>query len=258
MNLGLNYGGGSVASANQGLSPLNYGLGAAELALAGGINGLVDIGAGFASAVALPFVGLNRAVGVQQAISSVLGYELKTAGALDIGNRLAFIGEGVEALRGISEERFGLGATAVGFGVVDAGAQIGTLLLGARPLLSAAKRGSGSEVAANSVDELVDANTLLRTHSLEGKRSIQRVEEIASDMRLNGYNGPAIDVVEANGNKYIVDGHHRAAAARQAGIPVKINIVDDIFNHPSSYQSIDEVIQSAETVGFDRLVPRKR
>jgi hypothetical protein len=97
-------------------------------------------------------VGLNRAVGVQQAISSVLGYELKTAGALDISNRLAFIGEGVEALRGISEERFGLGATAVGFGVVDAGAQIGTLLLGARPLLSAAKRGSGSEVAANSAD----------------------------------------------------------------------------------------------------------
>ncbi len=44
---------------------------------------------------------------------------------------------------------------------------------------------------------------------------------------------------------YIIDGHHRAAAARMTGTQVKVNVVTDISNHPSSYTTVDEVINDS-------------
>lgn len=77
-------------------------------------------------------------------------------------------------------------------------------------------------------------------------------------MKINGYNGPAIDVVkDEDGNMYIIDGYHRAAAARITGTRVKINIVTDVANHPSSYKSIEEVINDALSIGRDKLRPMK-
>lgn len=110
----------------------------------------------------------------------------------------------------------------------------------------------------NTAKNIVDPNTLLRTHSIEGKRSVARVQEIAADMRINGYNGSSIDVAEFNGNRYIIDGHHRAAAAKQTGTQVHINVISDIANHHSSFQTIEDIIKSAESVGPDRLTPRRR
>ena len=108
----------------------------------------------------------------------------------------------------------------------------------------------------------MDPNTLTRTHTIEGKNSTRRVENIADDMRTNGYNSSEpIDVVVHEDNIYIVDGHHRAAAARRTGTPVDINIIphDQLPNHHSSYNSIDDVVNSANSVtGADRLTPRGR
>ena len=112
---------------------------------------------------------------------------------------------------------------------------------------NAAKGGTGNVIQG------VDARTLNRTHSISGKNSSKSVDEIAQSMREGGYKGAPIDVVESNGSYYIIDGHHRAAAAARTGTPVDIRVISDIQAHPSSYNSLQEVIRDAQNVGFDRL-----
>ncbi|MBL7230236.1 MAG: RHS domain-containing protein, partial [Pseudomonas sp.] len=100
----------------------------------------------------------------------------------------------------------------------------------------------------------VDARTLNRTHSIEGKRSTKRVEEISSNMRSNGYNkNTPIDVIEYNEQRYIIDGHHRASAARRTHTLVTIRLIDNIENHHASFSSINDVVNSSKTAGPDRL-----
>jgi len=104
----------------------------------------------------------------------------------------------------------------------------------------------------------LDPNDLLRSHSISGKRSSKRVDELSQNMRNEGFIGNGIDVVDNNGQLIIIDGHHRAAAARRTNTRVNVNIVTDIKNHPSSFNNIDEVIKAAETVGPDHIKPRRR
>ncbi|MGH8424634.1 MAG: RHS repeat-associated core domain-containing protein, partial [Pseudomonas fluorescens] len=105
----------------------------------------------------------------------------------------------------------------------------------------------------------IDPSILLRTHSLSGKGSTKRVENIAKDMRETGFdtNFP-IDVAENDGKLYILDGHHRASAARQTSTRVIIKLVRDVASHRGSLNSIDEVLESANNVGHDRLEHRRR
>ncbi|MHC8319416.1 RHS repeat-associated core domain-containing protein [Pseudomonas sp. GB2N2] len=105
----------------------------------------------------------------------------------------------------------------------------------------------------------VDPSSLKRTHALEGKTSTKQVEDLAGKMQKNGYDQSwPIDVVEDNGNHYIVDGHHRASAARQTHTKVSIVLITNIESHHSIFNSIDEVKESADNVGLDRLVRRRR
>ncbi|MFK9007799.1 RHS repeat-associated core domain-containing protein, partial [Pseudomonas pergaminensis] len=100
----------------------------------------------------------------------------------------------------------------------------------------------------------VNAETLSRTHTIEGKRSTKRVEKIALSMRSDGYkiNEP-IEIVEHNERRYIVDGHHRASAARQTHTPVTLKLITDIYSHETTFNSIEEVIEASNAVGLDRL-----
>ncbi|MCF5136490.1 RHS repeat-associated core domain-containing protein, partial [Pseudomonas lactis] len=105
----------------------------------------------------------------------------------------------------------------------------------------------------------VDATFLNRTHSIEGKRSTKRVEEIARSMRNDGYDkNTPIDVFEYNEQRYIVDGHHRAAAARQTKTPVTIKLIQNIGDHNSSFNSTQDVIDASNAVGLDRLERPRR
>lgn len=104
----------------------------------------------------------------------------------------------------------------------------------------------------------VEAKILHRTHSIEGKKSMKRVEEFVAEMKANGYKLPPIDVVENEGILYILDGHHRATAARQTGTDVLVRIISDVESHSSSFKSLEEVIEAAKNVGLDRISPRKR
>jgi len=105
----------------------------------------------------------------------------------------------------------------------------------------------------------VNAETLNRTHSIEGKRSTKRVEEISLSMRTNGYDKKyPIDVLEHNEQRYIVDGHHRASAARRTRTPVTIRLIKDLDSHKSSFSSTKDVVDASNAVGLDRLERPRR
>ena len=108
-----------------------------------------------------------------------------------------------------------------------------------------------SGVAANSVRSAAPS-TFTRAEALSGRASQRTVNEITESMRVNGWQGAPIDVVELNGRRIVVDGHHRLAAARRARIDVQYQVV-----HPSTvirsamYTSIDDILRSTYSVGPD-------
>lgn len=109
------------------------------------------------------------------------------------------------------------------------------------------------QAAANSVRSAAPS-TLTRAEVLRGRASQRTVNEIAESMRVNGWQGAPIDVVELNGQRVVVDGHHRLAAARRAGIDVQYRVVDpSTVIGPGRYTSIDDILQSTYSVGRDRL-----
>jgi hypothetical protein len=60
-------------------------------------------------------------------------------------------------------------------------------------------------------------------------------------MEAKGWQGAPIQVVESNGVRYVTNGHHRLAAARIAGIPVRYQIVT-----PESLGvTLDEIVTRA-------------
>ncbi|WP_210559093.1 MULTISPECIES: RHS repeat-associated core domain-containing protein, partial [unclassified Pseudomonas] len=104
----------------------------------------------------------------------------------------------------------------------------------------------------------IDPKTLKRVHTIEGKTSTRTVEDYKNKMR-NGY-GPTdpITVIEHDGNLYILDGHHRAAAARQTSTNVTIKLITDLKTYNGALRSIEDVLESANNVGLDRLEHRRR
>jgi ParB-like chromosome segregation protein Spo0J len=72
-------------------------------------------------------------------------------------------------------------------------------------------------------------------------------------MRTGGWQGDPIKVVEHNGKRYIIDGHHRVEAARRAGIDVQYKIASPSEMAKYRYNSIDDVIRAAAEAGPNRL-----
>jgi hypothetical protein len=94
------------------------------------------------------------------------------------------------------------------------------------------------------------AHEFLRTEAISGRSSTRRVATIAASMLTDGWMGPPIDVVVIGTDKYIVNGHHRAHAARLTDTPVQYRIVQ-----PTSfgYASPDEVITAHAEAGPNRI-----
>jgi ParB-like chromosome segregation protein Spo0J len=72
-------------------------------------------------------------------------------------------------------------------------------------------------------------------------------------MRTGGWQGGPIKVVEHNGKRYVIDGHHRVEAARRAGIDVQYEIASPSEMAMRGYKSIDDVIRAASEAGPNRL-----
>lgn len=97
------------------------------------------------------------------------------------------------------------------------------------------------------------ANTFARTESMAGKASSRKVGEIAESMRGGGWKGDPIKIVEHNGQRYVIDGHHRLEAARRAGIDASFEVVSPAEMARYGYRSVDDVVRAASEVGPNRL-----
>lgn len=64
-------------------------------------------------------------------------------------------------------------------------------------------------------------------------------------MKANGWKRDPIAVFEHGGEKYILDGHHRVAAARQAGIDVPYRRIPEADLPKFNYRDLNDVLTSA-------------
>jgi ParB-like nuclease domain len=70
---------------------------------------------------------------------------------------------------------------------------------------------------------------------------------LASNMRASGWKGPPVKVFEQGGVKYVLDGHHRLAAAREAGLTsVPYETVGESELRSYGYQSLAELLSAAD------------
>ncbi|MFG3142180.1 ParB/Srx family N-terminal domain-containing protein [Streptomyces sp. NPDC048211] len=101
------------------------------------------------------------------------------------------------------------------------------------------------------------------THEIEGNASTKRVKAMRDDMRNGDFDweqSPISVVTHEDGTRYVVDGHHRLAAARMANVDaVGIRDVTGQLNNGGflSYKNMDDVVESASTFLGNRLNRRK-
>ena len=218
-------------------------------------------------AVALSRGDLDGAVGRVRAHGgkvkeAVVGTVNGLAGSARAANPVATIADTVSNVRkhGLGD---GLARTAYSQGqlVPDAVLTLATMgagkglskLRGPRPSATLMSQGASPGATPN----MAHPSALTRTEALSGNASSRLVRDMAEDMRAHGWNsGSKIEVVSIEGRLYIVDGHHRLAAARRAGIDVQYEIVEtSSVIRPGGWSSVDEIVDAALSIGPDRLRP---
>ncbi|MFI2349362.1 polymorphic toxin-type HINT domain-containing protein [Streptomyces sp. NPDC019443] len=95
--------------------------------------------------------------------------------------------------------------------------------------------------------------TLSRTEGLSGNASIKNVDKLAKDMKENGWQGDPIEVFEHGGSRYVINGHHRVAAAKRAGIEVPYTNISLERLQGYGYKSADDVVAAWANVRPDSL-----
>ncbi|MGV9691729.1 polymorphic toxin-type HINT domain-containing protein [Streptomyces sp. NPDC003444] len=97
----------------------------------------------------------------------------------------------------------------------------------------------------------VSPHSVERTEQLGGAADRKRVDEIAASMSSDGWVGEPIEVFEHLNRRYVINGHHRVAAAKKAGIDVKYRslTLDEVKAY--GYKSADEVVWASIEVGGD-------
>ncbi|MFE7130735.1 RHS repeat-associated core domain-containing protein [Streptomyces sp. NPDC057638] len=103
-----------------------------------------------------------------------------------------------------------------------------------------------------------DPHSFKRTEALSGNASKRNVDNLTSSMKQGGWQGDPIKVAQHGGELYVLDGHHRVAAAKRAGVEVPYRIVseDELLGQYSG--GIDDVVTAWAEVGPDRLVNRHK
>ncbi|MFN8444518.1 MAG: polymorphic toxin-type HINT domain-containing protein [Caldilineaceae bacterium] len=99
------------------------------------------------------------------------------------------------------------------------------------------------------------AGDFILSHGLSGDSATKSIIKLADEMKVNGFgNLDPIKIIEHNGQKIVVDGHHRLAAARLAKVDVPYEVVDEAWIITNTgWKSVDEVVQSAGQANGIRL-----
>ncbi|WP_069976326.1 polymorphic toxin-type HINT domain-containing protein [Streptomyces rubrolavendulae] len=111
--------------------------------------------------------------------------------------------------------------------------------------------------------DTADPHSLKPTHEIEGNASTKKVKAYHDDMRRGDFDwGQSLIsvVTHEDGTQYVVDGHHRLAAARMANVNVVgIRDVTAQLNDGGflGYKNMDDVVESASTFLGNRLNRRK-
>lgn len=98
----------------------------------------------------------------------------------------------------------------------------------------------------------VNAGELTRLETLD-RRDRPIVEEIAASMEQHGWQGPPIVIVASEGKMYVLDGHHRVAAARMVSLKVRARGVALVDLPAFGYAGLDEVVSTAAARKPDAL-----
>jgi hypothetical protein len=111
----------------------------------------------------------------------------------------------------------------------------------------AAEEEAAKKAEQNAVEDAVRPDgfarpsELERTHEIGGNASSRRVVEIRDSLAREGWKGNPVSIVEHDGWKYVVDGHHRLAAARRAGVEqIPYKVVELPFR---GYRTLDDVLE---------------
>lgn len=77
-------------------------------------------------------------------------------------------------------------------------------------------------------------------------------------MKENGWQGDPISVAKIEDDFYVLDGHHRVAAAKRAGIDVPYRVILDVEIRARYPGGADDITTAWVEVGPDRLVNKHK
>jgi hypothetical protein len=138
-------------------------------------------------------------------------------------------------------KKLGEGAKgAADFGVdTVAGGAAGKVLLGA--------------VLPFGVRSVVSPFTLRRTEQLAGRAASRSVTAITDSMKASGFVGDPVEVFRVRDELYIINGHHRVAAAKAAGIDIPIRELSLEEVQAYGYKSAEDVVTAWSETAPDKL-----
>ncbi|MBX3473994.1 MAG: ParB N-terminal domain-containing protein [Planctomycetes bacterium] len=107
---------------------------------------------------------------------------------------------------------------------------------------------AGKNKAARVIEEATTETKFRSTDSTYSQSSQDAIADLTSSMKCKGWVGDAIKVYEHDGVLYILDGHHRVAAAKAAGVAVTFEKVTLDEIRKFGFQTIDDLIGAVSYV----------
>ncbi|MEW1614384.1 MULTISPECIES: ParB/RepB/Spo0J family partition protein [unclassified Streptomyces] len=111
---------------------------------------------------------------------------------------------------------------------------------------------------SNGICGSADAYSFRRTEALSGNASKRNVDSLTASMKENGWQGDPISVAKIGDDRYVLDGHHRVAAAKRAGIDVPYSVRSDADIRARYPGGADDITTAWAEVGPDRLVNKHK
>jgi hypothetical protein len=124
---------------------------------------------------------------------------------------------------------------------------------GARRLLDHGNVPVAEPTATAGILPTAPASSFLGTESLAGNASSRLVRWLTDSMETNGWRGDPIEVAQNGDDLFIINGHHRVAAAMRAGIDVPYRVLTDEEWQGYGYNSMQDIINAWASAGPNRL-----